>query len=445
MDKLEKPRSFRKHSRVKKMKRPPPRSKPNLKIVKRDGRVQLFNRNKMFKSIRNSGATQKEANLVTNRVSRRLVNQEVIPSKDLSSMIARSLSRVNSTASGNYINNRDRKLAYSQRVNRLSSEMAAINQQANSVIHRIESLNYRIQNLSVRISRIRQANYRVLTHLEPDQISLSEMWMKISPELRATASLKGETVQSRTRILQQSLSYKLGGGDYNISSLQEIQLRISELRLNLSEIQSAVASGLAPLEKKFQKIDKALRRVESTVSLVSQASFPWEEGESPVAAIKVKDLNNDLEGFITLTNLRFILEHEKEIVLKKRLFIVTEKKVTREVAIQKPVGMVTQLVSGKVGFFKGSGLFVEFASESGIPEMKFDTTNQDADWLTHNYNSIMSGQVDEELATATPADTASQEVLQPVACSICGAPYTEKIYRGQTSVSCKYCGAVIAL
>jgi hypothetical protein len=445
MDKLEKPRYFRKRSRVKKMRNPPSRGKPRLKIVKRDGRVQLFNRSKMFKSIRNAGATQKEANLVTNRVSRRLVNRKAIPSKDLSSMIARSLSRVNSTASGNYINNRDRKLAYSQRVNRLSSEIAAINQQANSVIHRIESLNDRIQNLPIRISRIRQANYRVLTYLDTDQISLSEMWMKISPELRATASLKGESVQSKTRVLQQSLSYKLGGGDYNISNLQEAQLRISELRLNLSEIQSSVASGLTPLEKKFQKIDKDLRRAESTVSLVSQASFPWEEGERPVVAIKVKDLNNDLEGFITLTNLRFILEHEKEVVLKKRLFIVTEKKVTRELAIQKPIGMVSRLVRGKVGFFKGAGLFAEFASESGVPEMKFDTTSQDADWLTHNYNSIISGQVDEELATVTPTDTASQEALQPVACSICGAPYTEKIYRGQTSVNCKYCGTIITI
>jgi len=271
------------------------------------------------------------------------------------------------------------------------------------------------------------------------------MWMKLSPELRATASLKGETVQSKTRILQQNLSYKLGGTDYNTGNLQETQLRLSELRLNLSEIQSAVASGLTPLEKKFQNIDKDLRRAESTVSLVSQASFPWEEGETPIVATKVKDLNNNLEGFITLTNLRFILEHKKEIVLKKRLFIVTEKKVTREVAIQKPIGMVTRLVRGKVGFFKGAGLFVEFVSESGIPEMKFDTTGQDAEWITHNYNSIISGQVDEELATVTPAVTASQEVPQPVACLICGAPYNEKIYQGQTSVNCKYCGTVITL
>ena len=43
--------------------------------------------------------------------------------------------------------------------------------------------------------------------------------------------------------------------------------------------------------------------------------------------------------------------------------------------------MVASLIHGKVGFFKGSGLFVNFASESGIPEMKFDTSSEDADWI----------------------------------------------------------------
>jgi hypothetical protein len=195
----------------------------------------------------------------------------------------------------------------------------------------------------------------------------------------------------------------------------------------------------------MQDIDKDLRKAENTVALISQASFPWEKEETPIIATKVKDLNHDLDGVITLTNLRFILEHEKEIVLKKRLFIVTEKKIIREVAIQTPIGMVTRLVQGKVGFFKGSGLFVEFTSESGTPEMKFDTTGPDAELMTQSYNYIISGQADEELAAIAPATAEDQGAPQLVTCPICGAPYTEKIYRGQTSVNCKYCDAAIAL
>ena len=94
---------------------------------------------------------------------------------------------------------------------------------------------------------------------------------------------------------------------------------------------------------------------------------------------------------------------------------------------------------------KGSGVFVEFTPESGISEIKFDTKGHEADWMVQSYNDIVTGKVDEELANATPESTSDQETVQLVACPICGAPYTEEIYRGQTSVSCQYCGAVIAL
>ena len=418
---------------------------PRVTIVKRDGRVQPFNRAKMIASIRSAGATQGEADLVTDRVSKRLVDRETVPSKEVSSMVARSLSRVNTTASRNYVDNRDRKLAYTQRVNSLSAEIAAINQQVNGVTHSIESLDDRIQSLPARIARIRQGNYRVLSHLETDQASLSEAWMELSPGLRTTASLKGEVVRARVQDLQQALTYKLGRTDYDLGSLQDIESGIPGLRLDLSEMQGAVVGSLSPLEKRFESIDRDLRRAESTVSIVSRASFPWEEGESPIVAAKAKDLNNDLDGFITLTSHRFIFEHEKEIALKKVLFVVTEKKTVREVVVQKPIGMVTRLVQGKVGFFKGAGLFVEFASESGIPEMKFDTTGQDAEWMTESYNYIVSGRADEELAAVTPAATADRETPRLVVCPVCGAPYQEKIYRGQTSVNCNYCGAVVSL
>jgi hypothetical protein len=401
----------------------------------------------MINSIQNAGATQQEANLVTNRVSDRLVYRETVPSSEISSMVARSLSRVNSTASQNYIDSRDRKLAYNQRANLLSAEIAAVNQQVNSATGRVESLDGRIQSLPGRIARIRQGNYRLLTNLETDQVALSEEWKRISPVLRTTTNLKGETVRTQIQALQKALTYRVGGGDYNLGNLQEIESGIPQLRSNLLEMHSSITTALSPLEQKIENIDQDLTRVESTLSILEGASFPWEEGETPILAIRAKDLNNDLEGVITLTNRKFVFEHEKEIVLKKTLFVVTEKKIVREVMVQKPIGMVTGLVHGKVGFFKGSGLFVKFASEAGIPEMKFDTTSQDAEWVTKSYNQIISGQTDKELAASAPATAAKaeKEAQQLVICPICGAPYREKIYRGQTSVNCKYCGAVVSI
>jgi hypothetical protein len=239
----------------------------------------------------------------------------------------------------------------------------------------------------------------------------------------------------------------VGSADYNLDNLQEIEMGIPELRSNFSEMDNSITSTLSPIEQKYQEMDQDLTRVETTLSNLQGASFPWEESETPIISIKAKDLNSDLEGVITLTNLNFVFEHLKEVALKKTLFIVTEKKIVREVKVQKPIGMVTDLTHGKVGFFKGSGLFIKFAPEAGMPEMKFDTTSEDADWITKSYGQIVAGQIDKELAASTPAAEAKaeKEKMQLVTCPVCGAPYKEKVYRGQTSVNCKYCGALISL
>lgn len=420
-------------------------SGPTIRIVKRDGRIEEFNRIKMIKSIRSAGATQQEANLVTSRVSNRMARSEALPSKEVSHMVTRSLSHVNPTASRNYADRRDRKLAYDNRVNQLSSEISSINQQVNLVTNRINNLDSQIQGLAGRISRIRQGNYRVLSHLETKQASLSETWANLSPGLRSQVSTKSEIVRSRTQNLQQTLMSKMGDASYNLNNLQEIESGIPGLRLNISEIQNSVVSELSPIEKTYEEIDKDLKSAESTLSIVKGASFAWEEGETPILAIKAKDLNNDQEGYITLTNHRFVFEHEKEIALKKTLFIVTEKKIIREANVEKPIGMVTRLVQGKVGFFKGAGLFVEFASDAGLPEMKFDTSGQDADLAINSYNNILSGQAQKELEAVAPDVAKEKEALQLVSCPVCGAPYKEKVYRGQTSVNCKYCGSIISL
>jgi DNA-directed RNA polymerase subunit RPC12/RpoP len=360
-------------------------------------------------------------------------------------MVARSLSHVNRVASRNYTATRDQKLAYTDRANRLSSEMAAINHQVDSLTLRLGNFEGRIRSLSGRIARIRQGNFRAMTHLETDHRALFEEWMRLGPELRATVSLKGDVVRTQIQDLQQALTYRLGESGYDLRNLFGIESELPGLRSTLSEMRSSIAATLSPLEQKSATIDRDLARAETTLALLEDASFVWGEGETPIVAIRAKDLQSDLDGVITLTNRQFIFEHEREVVLKKTLFVVTEKKIVREVKVQKPIGMVTGLVQGKVGFFKGVGVFVEFAPEAGIPEMKFDTTDQDAEWVTKIHKYIISGQADNELAAAVPVGAGEKKAPRLVICPVCGAPYQEKTYRGQMSVQCKYCGARVSV
>jgi predicted nucleic acid-binding Zn-ribbon protein len=417
-------------------------------IIKSNGQMEAFNRAKMIASMRNAGATPQQANIAASRIVNRFPQGGQIQSQQISQMVSQSLSEVNPAASKNYVTTNEQKMAYNQRVNRLSLEISSINQQLNSLTSRIETLDNQIKSIPNRISRIRQAKYRFLTYLETDQAALAQEWNNIGPEVKTTVNLKAQDARSQAQTLQQRLSQKAGIGNYDQNNLIDIETGINPLRSSLSEIYTSINTAISPTEQKFETINQDLTRVENTLSILQGASFPWEENETPILAIKAKELNSDQEGYLTLTNLKFVFEHENEIALKKTLFIVTEKKVVREVKVQKPIGMVTALTQGKVGFFKGTGLYVRFTQESGIPEMKFDTSGEDAECVVKQYNYIMSGEAEEHLETTTPETTKAEKEQKTqllISCSKCGAPYTEKIYRGQTSLNCKYCGAVIAI
>ena len=77
--------------------------------------------------------------------------------------------------------------------------------------------------------------------------------------------------------------------------------------------------------------------------------------------------------------------------------------------------------------------------------MKFDTSGQDEELVTDTYNYIISGQAEKELEAVAPEVGKEKEEPQLVICPVCSAPYNEKIYRGQSSVNCQYCGSVISI
>ena len=451
-------------------------------VRKSDGRLEAFNRAKLRVSVLKAGASRTEArrvaDTITNSVRACELCEDVAGNKEVSSarlsnVVIQQLRAVNRDAAERYSAFRREKqqtrsalatsgtsaspyepaqapedaqqLKYVNRVNALASELMSVNQQASNLPTTITRLTDRVQQLSTRITRVRQGNYQALTHLEADHAALAERWAALSPDLQATMRSQMDALSLKTRDLQRVLADRQRRVDADGGSLHGLEAGITNAHRQVSAIKHQLATALTPIEEGYQQLDQDLRMAEATVALVADASFPWEDGETPIIAAKAKDLTNDVEGILTLTNHRFIFEGETDVVVKRRLFIVTEKKTVREVAVQTPIGMITQLTKGRVGLLKGAGLFVEFAADSGLTAMKFDTSGQDAEWLTAGYQNIITGHIDEELATTTPASTSTSKTPQLVACQICGAPYTDRIYRGQTALHCKYCGAVITL
>ncbi len=253
-----------------------------------------------------------------------------------------------------------------------------------------------------------------------------------------------EDLRSELNDLERELSRRHRDARFEIARLEGVESELSVLGSWVSELEDDVSDTLGEFESRLEGLEEDLKIAEATVDLASKASFPWKEGESPIFAVEAKDMNNDIEGIVTLTNQRFIFESEKEVVLKKRFLIVTEKKKVREVVVDQPIGIIDSIHKGRIGFFAGHGLFIKFKTESRLEEMKLDTKGYEADWMLRFYNFIFSGEADEELASQEKEPGVGEtEEPRPLVCEICGAPYTDEVYRGQTSVQCSFCGAVI--
>jgi hypothetical protein len=337
------------------------------------------------------------------------------------------------------------QLEYTKKIQSISSAVSSMNRKINTIEQQIHQLDERISSLPVRIARVRQQKYLFLRHMEKIETSIAVEWARDKSNLLSNTRKRKTTIHRRLQKIQRDLVAKKLMTNQKPQNLTRIDARLSDIQLNVTQLHDHVTHSTRNMWTTVQNLEKDLVVAETTVDLANQASFQWKHHETPVLAVKANDLNNDIKGIITFTNQRIIFEGKKDVVIKKRLFIVTEKKTVREVILEKPIGLVQSLTKGRVGLLKGSGIFIEFKPQSGLSDMKLDTKGHEADWMVRFYNFILSGHADEELEKSDETRDTRQTAPQLVTCQMCGAPFDEEIYKGQTSVKCKYCGAVISL
>lgn len=353
----------------------------------------------------------------------------------------------------------ERMSAVDREKQNLRSELQSIDgrlSSASGMISSVESdLNYvegTMASLPARLSKVRSQGYECMSYLETNQDLLTTKWAESGPLLKqgfldSVQPLRGEISRLRSEIngLRREIEYgNLGRVRSSASSLSS---EVLSLNARTTSETNKFSVSLKEFKSSVSALDRDLRIAETTMGWVSQASFSWKGGESPVLALKAKIMTGDKnEGTLFLTNQRFIFEGMKEVVLKRTLFIATKKKTVRTVLVDQPIGIVQEISKGRVGFLAWAGVYVHFKPDSGLVEMPFDVKSEEVDMITKFFNYIVSGEADAEIATVRGvAPKITLPTAKIVRCPTCGAPYTREVYRGQTSVQCEYCGSVIHL
>jgi chromosome segregation ATPase len=324
----------------------------------------------------------------------------------------------------------------SAKLSSIKSELNSLSFRTRNLPNTVNQLDNNISEISTRVQNIRNSGYRSQTNLDKRYDALRKTWENISPNIQSFSLEQSNELLQK----QNNLEARIDRAS-SLDILDRYSTQLSDLSGDFIAIENSLRSQLNDYQNHYEIIDKDLRVAEETVSNLSNSSIEWKNNESPVLAVKIHDLTNDRHGILALTNLRILFEEVKEEVIRKNLFFATEKKTTREVVLDQPIGSIDLIEKGRVGFLKGAGLFLKFKPQTDLEELKIDTSGNDDDKIIHFYNYVISGEAEKELEPVKE----SIEDNVPVNCPNCSAPYGEEILKGQTSVKCIYCGSVIKI
>ncbi|MDH5482034.1 MAG: hypothetical protein OEY22_04030 [Candidatus Bathyarchaeota archaeon] len=342
---------------------------------------------------------------------------------------------------------RERQALYS-RLSSIESELSRASGAISDVESRLAYVEGAMGSLPSRLVTVRGRGYAAMGHLEKSVDLLTQKWIESAPLLKQTflTNVQPLTIQIRTLEAEaRRLRAEINSGNIAFSHSLASRLSIDASSINARAVLEAgkVSAPLNELVNSINAIDRDLKVAEKTVALFSQASFSLKQDENPVLAVEGKIMtHNKSEGTLYFTDQRFIFEGKKEVVLERKLFIATKKKVERAVLIEQPIGAVQEISKGRVGLIAWTGIYVRFKPERQLEETPFDVKGWEADVITRFFSYIIGGEAEQDIATIKGV-TVKAPTIQVIRCLNCGAPYTSEIYKGQTSVQCEYCRSSI--
>lgn len=365
--------------------------------------------------------------------------------------------------------NREKERLYS-RLQSIESDLSEASGIISSVQSKLASVESAMATLPSRLSSVRGRGYAAMGHLEKGIDLLVKKWTdaaplikqaflsSVQPLLSEINGLRAEAERLRSEIHRgdvssgsirfKDLSIEIRRGDLGSAAARMSSLsgEASSVKMRALTEASKVSTPLNDLLNGISAIDRDLRVAEKTVELVSRASFPLKGSESPVLALEGKIMTGEKnEGTLYLTNQRFIFEGKKEVVLERKLFIATKKKIERTVLIDQPIGILQEIYKGRVGLVAWTGVYIRFKPESRLEETPFDVKDWEAEMIMRFFNYVVGGEADRDIAAVKGLPSTTTPTIQIVRCPHCGAPYTREVYQGQTSVQCEYCGTAISV
>jgi len=339
---------------------------------------------------------------------------------------------------------------------RLLAEINSIESEVNSIEARLDEpfktfsyIDSMSTSLPARLKAIRDRGYIFKAYLDKQVSEIFDKWNKVREDYKNRIDymirdyrFKIAGLKDRCRDIRRNIE----DGYKPYTQLSLLRNEAEGLKEIINRSVESILTGLKEIDRIVRNIDIEISVAERALNEISKASFKLYEDENIVECFDAKLLDKEKrKGIIYFTDRRFLFEGFKEIVLEKKFFIVTKKKIVRETLVNVPIGYIDNIASGKVGFWARKGIYVNF-KQGPYKQLVFDLKDHIIPRVIKTFNYIISGEIDRDKVAKTEKKPEEGEKIPIVIkCPECGAPIKREIYRGEKTIKCEYCGAVIRL
>ena len=320
-------------------------------------------------------------------------------------------------------------MAVQNEVNELQDEMML--KDTHDDLSEVEN---KVSSLKRELADLRARGYAVEKSLEADIDVLAAQWEQVKSRAESTISGQVQLLSRQMEAIQNDLA-KLMGMSANLAAARPHYVRLKSAIASAEAQADAAEDTVLDLYDEYaDEVDALathLEWVDWLLEALATASFRLLNTESGVAAVEAAWLRPGLEpenGILFLTDQRLLWEDRDG-----------EYQLEIAVPIQQ-VSDVTEISDENADF---DVIAISFeGGDAPVPKAEFQLALPVADDWLEMIGRARAGDYAKDRAVEIDEAELERVRKAPKQCSNCGAAFTAPILRGQTDITCEYCGVV---
>jgi len=326
--------------------------------------------------------------------------------------------------------------------------------QLTSVRDKVENINGDTKAIERMLASARKRGYPFEKDLEGQIKEINDRWQGMHDKIRRRIDQESRDLKTEMDSLENKVNRLVSVRNNRASATSKIsstRSAVQNLESRVEAAENVVSSMYESLDVELYILYEHLEQIEWAQEQIDEACFSLIATEAVIMAVEAtwvegKEDKNDPKGVLYLTDQRLIVEQKQEVASKKVLFIATEKKMVQELIFEVPLSLVTDVEASKRGMFKNEDhIELEFASGATKPAAHLHIFYQPCEHWQLLIKRVRDGEFDKDRAVELDEEVLEKVKEAPTVCEQCGGTFTQPVMRGQDTISCEFCGAVVRL